>query len=82
MLEIKLLSNEKLTEEDLDYLGMDGWDSEDYSTYLRITHNDKIISLHCDGGEPEDNSFGRDWSWVSGAIKKAYELGVEDGYKK
>lgn len=31
-----------------------------------------------DGGEPEDNSFGRDWSWVPYELRRAYEKGLED----
>ncbi len=26
--------------------------------------------LHWDGGEPEDNSYGRDWSWVPDLLNK------------
>lgn len=28
-----------------------------------------------DGGEPEDNSFDRDWRWVAPALNAAYMLG-------
>ncbi len=44
-----------------------------------MKHNDKILYEKSDGGEPEDNSFGRDWSWVAAAIRKAYDLGFADG---
>lgn len=36
-----------------------GWDS--YCVLIDTETNTQIAS---DGGEPEDNSFGRDWSWV------------------
>ncbi len=32
-----------------------------------------------DGGEPEDQSLFRDWSWVERAIKRAYEAGRSVG---
>lgn len=28
-----------------------------------------------DGGEPEDQTLGRDWAWVVPALNAAYELG-------
>ena len=45
---------------------------------LKIIHNGEIIDEYYDGGEPEDNSFVRDWNWVPGIIEKAYKLGIED----
>lgn len=45
---------------------------------LIVTHNGKEILRETDGGEPEDQSFYRDWSWVKPAIEKAYQLGRED----
>ena len=35
-----------------------------------------------DGGEPEDNSFIRDWSWVPGALEQAYEEGFSRGFER
>ena len=32
-----------------------------------------------DGGEPEDNTFGRDWHWVDGLLSAVYSEGVKDG---
>ncbi|MCK5605015.1 hypothetical protein KAR91_24205 [Candidatus Pacearchaeota archaeon] len=46
---------------------------------LEIYHNDECIQTEYDGGEPEDNSFCRDWNWVQFALQEAYDLGVEDG---
>jgi hypothetical protein len=31
-----------------------------------------------DYGEPEDNSFNRDWSWVADELRNAYEQGRAD----
>lgn len=30
-----------------------------------------------DGGEPEDQTLGRDWKWVAPALRVAYKLGRE-----
>lgn len=46
---------------------------------LTIDRNGKIVGEHTDGGEPEDQSFHRNWSWVQGALMQAYRYGVEDG---
>ena len=46
---------------------------------LSIMRNYKTIEEHADGGEPEDQSFGRDWSWVPEALEQAYKYGLEDG---
>ena len=53
----------------------DGW----YNTTMAIHRKGEIVEEHWDGGEPEDNTFGRDWSWVDAAIERAYKWGVEDG---
>jgi len=53
-----------------------------YRTRMNIIHNGKVIATHYDGGEPEDQSFGRDWNWVPSMIEKAYKLGREDGIKE
>lgn len=37
-----------------------------------------VRTVQVDGGEPEDNSFGRDWSWVEGALEAAYAAGLRD----
>lgn len=57
----------------------DGWVSR---RKLIIEHNGKIIREEYDGGEPEDQSFYRDWAWVADAIEQAYQLGVKDGSSK
>jgi len=50
-----------------------------YYSQLTIRHNGEVVAQHTDGGEPEDQSFGRDWSWVAPALRDAYELGMKDG---
>lgn len=46
---------------------------------LEIWHNGKMLAGYCDGGEPEDNYFFRDWGWVLEELERAYNLGLEDG---
>ena len=50
-------------------------------TTMKVIHNGEVIEEHSDGGEPEDQSFYRDWGWVPDAIRQAYELGLKDGQK-
>jgi hypothetical protein len=53
-----------------------GWE---FHNELVVTHNGVEIARECDQGEPEDNSFSRDYHWVAPLIRKAYELGRADG---
>jgi hypothetical protein len=52
------------------------WCSE--RTVMIVTHKGEVIAEESDGGEPEDNSFDRDWNFVPFLIEKAYKLGRED----
>ena len=56
--------------------GRDDWDDKDYSTEVYV---DGIkIGQGFYGGEPEDNSYHRDYSWVEPLlIKLAGQLGAE-----
>jgi hypothetical protein len=56
------------------------YDELDGRTELIVEHAGKEVLRSCDGGEPEDNSFYRDWAWVADAIEMAYKLGVDDGH--
>jgi len=53
-------------------------DDNNYRNRLVITDNNGERD-HWDGGEPEDNSFIRDWSWVADELRAAYEQGQKDG---
>jgi hypothetical protein len=60
--------------------GAEEWWSEgdgyEYGEGLWRCEDGKPVEyLAQDGGEPEDSSFARDWSWVPGALKRAYDLG-------
>lgn len=50
-------------------------DTHDYNNYMVIEWGDGSIQVERDGGEPEDQLFGRDWKWVLPAIQKAFEEG-------
>lgn len=45
---------------------------------LTVRTND-WIEEYFDYGEPEDNSFFRDYSWVQPALEAAYQEGLKDG---
>ena len=49
----------------------------DYRNRLIIT-DAKGERDYWDYGEPEDNSFNRDWSWVADELRNAYTQGVAD----
>ena len=59
-----------------------GTEKEDWRTTIKIIYNGNIVGEYCDGGEPEDQTFSRDWSWVPDHLEAAYNLGKEDGYDK
>lgn len=50
---------------------------DDYRSCLALKIGDKV-STFWDYGDPEDNSFGRRWAWVSKAIQDAYDAGRRD----
>ena len=51
-------------------------------TILTVKHNGKLIAEEWDGGEPEDQSFYRDWNWVPDLLQEVYELGRQDSRKE
>jgi hypothetical protein len=54
-------------------------EGEDYRCGLQIIVDGVVVATHWDQGEPEDNSFFRDWSWVFEALLQAYKLGYAYG---
>ena len=64
---------------DIEYCNFERMQDEGRTT-LAVKIGDKV-HIHRDGGEPEDNTFARDWSWVGGLIADAYAQGVKDGTK-
>ena len=70
---------EVFVREAVDEAGNRPWWAED-KQMLQVFRNDVKILEEWDGGEPEDNSFDRDWSWVQTAIEDAYYYGCQYGY--
>ncbi len=67
MIKYEILTNEE--EVKLGIAEKDKWD--DYCLMLWLFVDDKPVKLIAsDGGEPEDNSFGRDWNFVPGELNK------------
>jgi uncharacterized lipoprotein NlpE involved in copper resistance len=50
-----------------------------YHQRLQVVRDGTVIREEADCGEPEDQSFCRDWSWVETALREAYAFGLEDG---
>lgn len=59
--------------------GYDGY--EDEYRYLLYRFEDKVPMelIGSDGGEPEDQTFSRDWAWVPRALNEAFQLGLVKG---
>ena len=55
------------------------WMDSERMFMLETLPDGKVRHLGTDGGEPEDNRFYRDWSWVETELNKAYEQGLKDG---
>ncbi len=53
-------------------------DDDGYYRNLMIIKDSHGDREYRDGGEPEDNSFVRDWEWVKDELFKAYEQGKRD----
>lgn len=52
----------------------------DYRLYLvEFAAGKYVRTVGCDGGEPEDNTFGRDWSWVPDELNKLAEEKAGNG---
>ena len=70
-----IFDTSKLPETDEDYTKTgDSW-----SNILIIKNDETEIARYYDNGEPEDNSFIRDWGWVKGELSRAYGLGLAKG---
>ena len=80
MIEVTLEGYNNLSETEKDNASDNG-SGKEYACYIRIKHNGATIVLESDAVEPEDATFGRDFSWIIDALKKCYELGVADSNK-
>ena len=66
----------------LETLSQDRWSEDGYR--LGIWEVEDEIGYRfvgSDGGEPEDNTLNRDWSWVVDELNKAYLAGVVDAWE-
>lgn len=75
MIKVEYIADYQLSPEDLATHG-------DGHNLLKVFHNGKLIMTQTDGGEPEDQSFFRDWNWVKDALIKMYEIGKTEGAKE
>ncbi len=55
------------------------FDDDGYT--LQIFYDGNLLNEYCDFGEPEDNSFIRDYKWVQPELKRANEMGFSDGVR-
>lgn len=51
---------------------------EDGSNVLLIIYNNKLIRSFYDYGPPEDNSFYRDYHWITRELDRAYNYGLQE----
>lgn len=61
---------------DTDY----GYDSDSLLAIVRREYGEVVEVLAVDGGEPEDNTFGRDGAWITPALNAAYRRGHAEGF--
>jgi hypothetical protein len=52
--------------------------TKDYSRNEMIITDDSGTRMYMDYGEPEDNSFHRNYSWIQDEINRAYQQGLKD----
>jgi hypothetical protein len=81
MLTVKMLEYSELSDEEKETASENGSGSE-WAYYIKVIHNGKTIIFESDAMEPEDATFTRDLSWISGALCKCYELGLQDAKQK
>lgn len=78
MLEVIMVDFDDLTEDE-QMIQPNNGSGKEYANYIKLVHNSETIMILSDAMEPEDARFTRDLSDVEYAIKKAYELGLDDG---
>ena len=62
--EVRFLTDEEVAS----LLGYEPWN--DCASTIGIFIDGKLYADYSDGGEPEDQTFGRDWSWVVDELEK------------
>ena len=77
MLKVKGLSFDELSDEEKEIVSNNG-SGKEYAGYIKVLHDGETICLHSDAMEPEDASFCRDLSWISGLLDRCYNIGKQD----
>lgn len=54
-------------------------EGDEYSSYLVIREDGRVLKVRCDSMAPEDATFYRDLNWIPEEINKAYKKGVVVG---
>jgi hypothetical protein len=84
MYEVKVypLTSDKIPQvvRDTELLEDTGYYGFDSGNIMCIFKDGKLDKTYFDGGESEDNSFVRDWSWVKGALEDAYKFGKDANF--
>lgn len=75
--ELSIGDEEDEENEDDDY----GWGDNDRATVVRHNEDGTKTEVGWIGGEPEDNTYYRTYSWIVGALNDAYKLGRQHGAK-
>lgn len=57
----------------------DAWYVDDHATVVRVDADGTRTEVGWIGGEPEDNTHYRNYSWIVPELNDAYRRGVEDG---
>lgn len=58
----------------------DDWSS--YAEVIRINADGSEEEVGWIGGEPEDNTYYRTYSWIVPALNDAYKLGLKEGARR
>jgi hypothetical protein len=46
-----------------------------HASYIRVTHNNRLVCIESDAMEPEDALFCRDLSWIPNVLEECYKCG-------
>ena len=80
MLKIESLNFEDLSDTEKEDAPNNGAGKKDAS-YIRVTHDSRLVCIESDAMEPEDAVFYRDLSWITRVLEECYKCGKIDGYR-
>ncbi len=55
-------------------------DWNEFATVVRVEDDGTRVEVGWFGGEPEDQTYYRNYAWVVPALNDAYNLGLKVGY--